>query len=576
MLICGLKLTHDGGVAVLENNRLIFNIEMEKIANNARYTGVDDISEIEQLLLRENLHLADIDHFAVDGWGGFDADALALQPRLRIAENHNFLAFANFGDPYELPVARYQEKTPADEVLNESKFQHLRYKDKYFPYSSFLHVTGHLMGAYASSPFAARKEPAYILVWDGGMYPRLYHFDPKEKKMQNLGPLFLFIGNIYSIFSQHFGPFRVTGNFAKDSLSVAGKVMAYIALGNLQASLFEKFDSIYHDFYTSPMGFANIFTNEFKRQVAGSAFSDEDILASFHAWLGNVLVEKLQKKVKRAGMPSGNLCLAGGCALNIKWNSQVRNTGFFHEVYVPPFPNDSGSALGTAAALAYKLTGKSHLDWNVYSGAILNPSPDVAGWKQHPMTVEELGKFMYQQGEPVVFLNGRAELGPRALGNRSILASPIQAEMKDLLNKVKGREGYRPVSPICLEEHAAEVFAPGSNDPYMLFDHMVKSEWTEKIPAVMHLDGSARLQTVDRQQHPVIHQLLTSFHICSGIPLLCNTSANHNGKGFFPDVESAAKWGKVNYIWSENILYEKEHKEDFAVPLTQSTVAYGV
>ncbi len=123
---------------------------------------------------------------------------------------------------------------------------------------------------------------------------------------------------------------------------------------------------------------------------------------------------------------------------------------------------------------------------------------------------------------------------------------------------MKLREPFRPVAPICIETVAPQIFTPGTPDPYMLFDHFVKEHWAFRIPAVLHDDKTARLQTVSYKQNPVIYDLLLEFHRLTGIPLLCNTSANENGCGFFPDVESAMQWGKCKYIWSEGMLYERE------------------
>jgi carbamoyltransferase len=136
--------------------------------------------------------------------------------------------------------------------------------------------------------------------------------------------------------------------------------------------------------------------------------------------------------------------------------------------------------------------------------------------------------------------------------------------MKRVLNYIKNREDYRPVAPICLEEDAKDIFAPGSKDPYMLFDHIVRPKWKDRIPAVCHLDGTARLQTVNEAENPVLYRLLIEYKRLSGTPLLCNTSANYSGKGFFPDLSSAMKWGKVNYVWCDNALYEKEKKVTFS------------
>jgi carbamoyltransferase len=135
------------------------------------------------------------------------------------------------------------------------------------------------------------------------------------------------------------------------------------------------------------------------------------------------------------------------------------------------------------------------------------------------------------------------------------MASPRSAEMKHLLNDIKGREDYRPVAPMCLEDQAPDIFDPGVPDPYMLFDHAVRQDWVDKIPAVLHLDGTARLQTVSSG---LAYDIVSAFAARTGIPVLCNTSANLSGKGFFPDVASALRWGKTRFVWSEGTLYERD------------------
>jgi len=179
-------------------------------------------------------------------------------------------------------------------------------------------------------------------------------------------------------------------------------------------------------------------------------------------------------------------------------------------------------------------------------------------WSTFDCSLQELAEVLHVLDEPVVFLNGRAELGPRALGNRSILGAPVNPGMKTTLNRVKKREDYRPVAPICIEEDAKGIFLPGSPDPLMLYDHLVKDDWKDKIPAVCHLDGTARLQTISHIDNPVIYELLMEYKKLSGVPLLCNTSANYNGKGFFPDAESATTWGQVDMVWCETKMYVKK------------------
>ncbi|MCA9875162.1 MAG: hypothetical protein KC441_15940 [Anaerolineales bacterium] len=128
------------------------------------------------------------------------------------------------------------------------------------------------------------------------------------------------------------------------------------------------------------------------------------------------------------------------------------------------------------------------------------------------------------------WFQGRLEFGPRALGARSILASPIPADMQDRLNEIKDREDFRPVAPVVIEEEAPNWFAGAGPSPYMLFVYDVRPEVAERIPAVRHVDGTARIQTVNRQQHPLYYDLLQAFQARTGVPVLVNTSLNTRGE----------------------------------------------
>src|SRR6202040_1187689 len=192
-------------------------------------------------------------------------------------------------------------------------------------------------------------------------------------------------------------------------------------------------------------------------------------------------------------------------------------------------------------------TGEFELDWSVYCGPAISVGTIQPNWGARPFSPAGVAELLANTDEPIVVLNGAAELGPRALGNRSILAPAINPAMKDKLNAIKQRESFRPVSPICLEQEASAVFDPGSSDPYMLFDHKTRPSWAEKVPAIVHLDGTARLQTVSRVQNSVMHDILSAYFRVTGIPLLCNTSANFKGSGFFPDVASAMQWNGTKY-----------------------------
>jgi carbamoyltransferase len=566
MIICGLKLTHDGAVALLEDNELICSVEIEKLANNPRHSPVADLRIIVKILADFGYAVGDVDEWVIDGWNGDTTSSVSL---------------ANDGEPLTLTVAPYRENDLAADVLQASQVGEFTVGDDLQAYTSYLHVTGHIASAYCTSAFAALREPSLVLVWDGGMFPRLYHVDPGGE-IENGGEIFPVVGGIYPTAAHHFGPYRREDDpLTVDDLSVAGKLMAYIALGRarseiiatLQEAFQERFESCSAEAvaYREAVGgwgipfdpslrYLHGFFHRVRGRLAPGRFCDEDVLASVHAFLERLLLERLVTRVRDwKGDGPWNLCLAGGCALNIKWNSALRAHPMFAAVWVPPFPNDSGSALGTACAHLIAKLGITAIKWDVRRGPVLRPTVRVVeGWQSSACAPEDLAHFMHETGEPVVVVNGRAELGPRALGNRSILAPATNPRMKDRLNEIKGRERFRPVAPICLAEFAADIFDPGEPDPHMLFDHQVRSAWVDRIPAVLHLDGTARLQTVCREDDATLERILREYHRLSGIPVLCNTSANDRGRGFFPDAASAMAWGRLDTVWSDGTLYQHE------------------
>jgi carbamoyltransferase len=560
MIICSLKLTHDGTIALVDNGKLIFSYEMEKLNNNNRFSDLLSFYSDDFLnsILRENgYERKDIDHLVIDGWGIF------------FGENKTENDYPSFSFTFKknekvtMLVNGYGLMTKNEEILRPAVFS---YPENKFVYNSFLHVSGHIFSAYCTSSFAKNKDNSFILVWDGAMFPQVFYFNTDSRKVENLGAIFHLLGNSYSVFATNYYPFD---NCDKDDMSVAGQLMAYIALGQIDQYVLSEFKRLFHlheiDIQNSKelkaqdlIDKASGLLREFVIYGELNEVDPKNLLATYHLFFQEILTENLLNLISKYPSYTKNLCLVGGCALNIKWNSHIRNSGIFEEVWVPPFPNDSGSAIGAACCEMINKTGELALNWNVYSGPIIEKGILSSEWVEAESSLEQLAHILYFYDEPVVFLNGRAELGPRALGNRSILASPINFSMKARINKAKKRKDYRPIAPICLEKDAPNIFFPGSPDPFMLFDHRVRNEWKDRIPAVCHLDGTARLQTVNESENPDIYFLLQKFKTLSGVPLLCNTSANGNGKGFFPDVESAMRWGVIDIIWSNNKIYVKK------------------
>ncbi|GES32572.1 carbamoyltransferase N-terminal domain-containing protein [Streptomyces angustmyceticus] len=570
MLICGLKLTHDGAIALLDDDDLKFSVEIEKLDNNPRHSRIDDLRLIPDVLARFGYSVADVDTFVVDGWVG------AEQAEIPVGDQ---------GVPIKVRAAGYHEDNTRYGALDPFVTGSLEIGGVVKPYVSYSHTAGHVAAAYFTSDFARRRESSFVLVWDGGMTPRLYFADPVASIVEYGGSLFPAVGHIYAAAAQHFGPFRKPADVKVD-LTVAGKMMAYVALGKpdtqVRKILQSAFDGVFNGekqllddgsgigietdrpeplLWLAPL---EEFYTRVKTDVAALGIADADVLATVHEFCGELLTSALVDRVIAwKGKGEWNLCFSGGCALNIKWNSDLRAKELFRDVWVPPFPNDAGAAIGTAVCHRAQMSGFGPLNWHVRSGPAVRPSElpsdgASAAWRVRTCSAKDIADLLFRTGQPVVFLNGRAELGPRALGGRSIISPATSPAMKDLLNELKGRESYRPVAPVCLVDRAPEVFEPGTPDPYMLFEHRVRQDWLDRIPAVVHLDGTARLQTVSPEHDDVLHEVLTEYHRLSGVPVLCNTSANLNGSGFFPDVASVIEWGRVNYVWSDGELYYRE------------------
>jgi carbamoyltransferase len=554
MTICGIKLTHDGAIALVDNGKLIFSYEMEKLDNTPRHADFNlTMERIGEILLQYGYTPNNIDSWVIDGWDNWRPD------NMNAANSTKEVAGPNIVKGFEL--AKYGHVIKEEDILQPVTFKNIHVP---WPYNSYMHVSSHVIGAYCTSPFAHKCEDAFVLVWDGGMPPQLFYYDCQENKVRNLGYLFLLTGYMYINFAHAFEPF----NKLEKELSLAGKMMAYIALGSVDVRIVEFYKKTFNDLNRMvdeenvDIDVVAILTAEFIKQ--SRLYCDQHqiehrhMLTSFHEFLEQIIIEKLQEKVTAHALLTRNLCFAGGSALNIKWNSAIRETHLFKDVWVPPFPNDAGSAIGTACCEMLVTNKVVALNWNVYSGPPVGETNDFQSpYSVTECSLEELARILHTFNEPVVFVNGAAELGPRSLGNRSILAAAVEPAMKKLLNKVKGREDYRPVAPVCIEEEAPVIFSPGTPDPFMLYEHIVKQEWKDKVPAICHIDGTARLQTVNRSENEAIYDLLVHYKNLSGIPLLCNTSANYKGKGFFPDVKSVMDWGEVNFIWNNGKLYHK-------------------
>jgi carbamoyltransferase len=281
------------------------------------------------------------------------------------------------------------------------------------------------------------------------------------------------------------------------------------------------------------------------REGGGGQLTEEhaDLAASAQARLEEVLLELAGWLYDAAGGPP-MLAMAGGVALNCVANARLAEEGPFRHVWVQPAAGDAGTALG--AALHHATTGG---DPPVpMAGADLG-----RGWSEaeiearlrraalpytRPASIAATAAEVLAADGVVAWFQGRSEYGPRALGHRSLLAHPGRAATTERLNEVKGREQFRPVAPMVRADRAAELFDGVHPSPYMLFTHRVRPAWRERIPAVVHVDGTARIQTVDPATEPLLAALLAEFERRTGLPMVVNTSLNTAGR---PMVDTPAE-----------------------------------
>jgi len=232
-----------------------------------------------------------------------------------------------------------------------------------------------------------------------------------------------------------------------------------------------------------------------------------------------------------------NLCLGGGVALNCCMNSAILNSPYVDHIYVQPAAMDNGTALG-AAMEGYARMGfeskslMSHVYWGPeYRDDEIEAAIKSAGYayRRSDDICKEVAELLANQ-KIVGWFQGKMEIGPRALGARSILADPRDPAMKDKVNVVKKRELWRPLAPSILEERIGEWFENPYPSPFMNLDFYFKKGMKDKAPSVAHVDGSATVQTVNRNTNPLYHRMISEFEKLAGIPIVLNTSYNTRGK----------------------------------------------
>ena len=335
------------------------------------------------------------------------------------------------------------------------------------------------------------------------------------------------LGLLYEEVTEHLGFVRCSDEYKVMALASYGRPRH---LGALRDAVYATGDG---GFVVEPLALHALA----KARDPGGPITAEhaDLAASVQRRLEEVLLDLVFWLYDAAGAPPA-LALAGGVALNCVANAHLAAKGPFADVWVQPAAGDAGTALGAALHVA-AIRGEPVAPM---PGADLGRGYSEAELKEalrrarlpfrRPVSVAEEAAQVLAADGVVAWYHGRSEYGPRALGHRSLLAHPGHAHNVERLNEVKGREQFRPVAPMVLAERAASIFDGVLPSPYMLFTHAVHKEWRERIPAVVHVDGTARIQTVDRQAEPLLAALLDAFERRTGLPVVVNTSLNTAGR----------------------------------------------
>jgi carbamoyltransferase len=391
------------------------------------------------------------------------------------------------------------------------------------------HVRHHVAHA-ASASLASPQPDSAVLVVDGrGEATSMLAGEYRDGKLDILACQRLphSLGLLYESLTEHLGFKRSSDEY---------KVMAMASYGKptyadrLRERVYACGDGT---FRTEPVDWTAFAPPRDPPETALDS-AHADLACSVQRVLEEVLLELVSWLADRTN--SDTLCLAGGVALNCVANTELFDHGGFRDIWVQPASGDAGTALGAALALAAEhrepiapmASASLGRGWSDDEVAAVLEDADIR--YERPSDIAVAVADALADNLLVGWFQGRSEFGPRALGNRSLLADPRDPANVERLNRVKGREQFRPVAPMVLAEHAPQIFSRGPlPSPYMLFVHDVADDWRERIPAATHVDGTARIQTVDTDQ-PLLHRMISEFAAKTGVPVVVNTSFNTAGR----------------------------------------------
>lgn len=550
MNILGINAYHgNASAAIVCDGRLIAAVEEERF-NRVKYAAGFPAQAIYYCLKAAGLTLNEIDHVAVP-----------RNPYARLATKIFYaLRMPSFARDRAKVLVKFQGIPEALAQAFDSDPKKIRAK-----FHRVEHHQAHLASSFYCSPF----DRAALLSADGlGDFASTMWGLGSGNRMKIEGAIAFphSLGLFYSAVTQYLGFLKFGDEY---------KVMGLAAYGQpAQLELFRDIlrfengsrrngfrlglDYFSHHRTGPEMSWAEadktptlgkMFSEGMERRLGPARSPDQgleqrhrNLAASLQARLEEVYLGMLRKLADRTRVKA--VCLAGGVAFNCVANGKIFDTTPFEQVYVHPAAGDGGLSVGAAFFVWHQILGKprsfvmDHAYWGPeYSGEEIRRAIDSNGLAEKGFAIFELGEQELMRGAAAIiadgkilgWFQGRAEWGPRALGNRSIVADPRRSEMKDILNRrIKHREIFRPFAPSILEEATSDYFEKSHASPFMTLAYAVRAEKREKIPAPTHVDGTGRLQTVTREANPRYHALISAFRDLTDVPVVLNTSFNDN------------------------------------------------
>ncbi|MFM2386216.1 MAG: hypothetical protein RL660_973 [Bacteroidota bacterium] len=387
------------------------------------------------------------------------------------------------------------------------------------------------------------------------------------------------LGAFYQAIARHLGFKLIEG---------PGKLMGLASYGDADTPLSQelmnlvqllpngkyKFDMSYFSYhYTRKSGVSNRFTAAFgPSKTEGKDWTAHELnLAAAAQYVVEQIVMHMVKHL-RSISKSDNLCMAGGVALNSVANGIIAKSGLFKNLFIQPAAGDSGTAIGAALYVYHAMLNmpRTFIQKHSFLGPAYTQQACIAALEEERLNYVQLSKEALDEKVAkalaanyiVAWHHGAMEFGPRALGNRSILANAMHPQMKDILNaRVKFREGFRPFAAIVTQEDCGQYFDHDAHNPYMLLVYGVKKEWQKVMPALTHVDGSVRIQTVNAEENEPLYKLLKAFQAVAGHPVLINTSFNIKGEPIVCTPQDAIRSfmeADIDILVLENLLVVKE------------------